>query len=122
MLAYYASRVLAATTFDLLDLSGSLTDAFGTVIAATKLKLAVVSVSAPDGAKKLRVGPQGQSNVIPGPWGGVGATVYKEVTHWSLVAWEPVAGFSVVGGTSDIFPIYNPTASPVTYSVLLAGL
>jgi hypothetical protein len=48
--AYYASRTLAGTTYDLLDLSGSLTDGLGNTISATKLKLATVAT----GEKRMR--------------------------------------------------------------------
>ena len=120
--AYYASRPLAGTTYDLLDLSGSLTDGLGNTISATKLKLAVIAVASPDGTKKLRVGPQNQSNAAQLHWGGTGATVYKEVAYWDVIAYEKVAGYTVTAATADIFPIYNPTGSSITYSILMAGV
>lgn len=118
---YYAERTLAATTFDLLDLSGSLTDGLGNTITATKLKFALVAIESPDGTKAVRVGPQNQTNAAQLHWGGTGATVYKTVTHWDLVVWEPVAGYTVTAATADIFPVYNPGGSAVTYHILLAG-
>jgi hypothetical protein len=101
-------------------LSGSLTDGLGNVISATKLKLLILSVSSPDGTKAIRVGPRGVSNTIQGPWGGTGATVYTDVTHWHVL-YEPVAGWTVTAGTGDILGLYNPGAGSVTYSILLAG-
>lgn len=119
--AYYASRTVATVTADNLDLSGSLTDGLGNTISATKLKLLVVAVSSPDGTKTIRVGPRGVANTLQGPWGGTGATVYTDVTTWHVL-YEPVAGWNVVGGSSDILGIYNPSASSVTYSILMAGV
>lgn len=112
---------LNATTFSNLDLAGTLTDGVGNTITATKLKLAVVALDSPDGSKALRVGPQNQSNVAQLGWGGTGATVYQTVTHhWWL--YEPVAGYTITAGTGDVFPLYNPGGSAVTFSILLAGV
>lgn len=119
---YCAKRTLAATTFDLIDLAGSLSDGIGNTLTFTKLKLALVAIVAPDGAKSLRVGPQNQSNTFQGEWGGGGATVYEAVTHWKPVVYEPVAGYTVTASTGDILPIYNPGASSLDYWLLLAGV
>lgn len=117
---YCAQRALAATTFDLLDMAGSLTNLGGT-ITFTKIKYLRVEIVSPDGTKVLRVGPQNQSNPVPLGWGGTGATVYREVYYaeeWNM----PYAGFTVTAGTGDILPIYNPGATSVTYAILIAGL
>ena len=118
---YYASRTVAATTADNLDLSGSLTDGLGNTISATKLKLAVIAIASPDGAKSLRIGPRGVSNTAQLNFGGVAATDYQTVTHWWWL-YEPVAGYTITAATADIFGVYNPGAGSVTYSVLLAGV
>lgn len=117
--AYYASRSVAGTTADNLDLSGSLTDGLGNTISATKLKVAVVAISSPDGTKALRVGPRAVSNA--GLFGFGDASDYQTVTHFWLL-YEPVAGYTVTAGTGDLFCVYNPTGSSITYSVLLAGV
>ncbi len=118
---YYASRTVSATTADNLDLSGSLTDGLGNTISATKLKLLVVAVSAPDGTKTIRVGPRGVANTFQGPWGGTGATVYTDVTRWG-VWYEPTAGWTITNSTADILGLFNPSAGSVTYSILMAGV
>lgn len=117
--AYYASRALAGTTADNLDLSGSLTDGLGNTITATKLKLAVISISSPDGTKNLRVGPRGVANAMLAGFGD--ASDYSSVTHW-WVYYEPVTGATVTAGTGDMFCIYNPTGSSITYSIMMAGV
>lgn len=119
---YIASRALAATTFDLLDLAGGLSDGLGNTLTFTSLKLAVLAILTPNGTKVLRVGPQAQSNPFLGAWGGTGATVYKGFTHWDMPVYDPVAGYAVTAGTGDILPIYNPTGSSITYTILLAGV
>lgn len=120
---YVAKRTLAATTYDLMDLAGSLADGLGNTITFTYVKLALLAVVSPTGLIKVRAGPQGQANPWIGPWtGGVGATVYKDVPRWDLVAYEPVTGYAVTAGTGDIFPIYNPGAASLDYWVVLAGI
>lgn len=122
--AYAFSRTLTATTMDSIDLAGSLSDGVGNTITFTSIKLAIVAIVTPTGGtKKLRVGPQNQTNALSSNWGSlVVATVYKEFTHWDTVIYEPVAGYTVTAGTADIFPIYNPSASSITYELLLAGV
>lgn len=121
-LACVTRRTLTATTYDNLDLAGGLSDNLGNTLTFTKIKLAILALATPDGTANLRVGPQAQSNVMQGPWGGTGATVYKTVYHSDIIWRELVAGFTVTAGTGDIFPIYNPTGSSVIYTLLLAGL
>lgn len=119
--AYYASRTVNATTADNLDLSGSLTDGLGNTISATKLKLLVIGIASPDGTKTLRVGPRGVANTFQGPWGGTASTDYVSVTTWHVI-YEPVAGYTITGGTGDVLGIYNSSAGSLTYSILLAGV
>lgn len=120
---YIAKRTLAATTYDLLDLAGALNDGLNNTITFTFVKLALIAVVSPTGLIKVRVGPQGQANPWPGPWtGGVGATVYKDVPRWDLLAYEPSTGYAVTAGTGDILPVYNPGAAALDYWIILAGI
>lgn len=116
---YYASRTLAATTGETFDLRGSLTDAFGSTINATFLKLAVVAISDPNGTKELRVGPRGVTNAVLAGFGD--ASDYQTVRDW-WIQHDGVTGYAVTAGTADLFPVYNPSAGSVTYSILLAGV
>jgi hypothetical protein len=118
---YTAQRTVTATTADNLDLAGSLTDLNGSAITFTKIKLILIAIVSPDGTKTLRVGPRGVSNTYQGAFGGTGATVYKDFTHWDVVEYEPVTGRTVTAGTGDILGIYNPSASSVTYEIIIAG-
>jgi len=119
---YCNSRSVNPTSYDLVDLAGSLTDGVGNTITFTKIKLALLAIVSPDGTKLLRVGPQAQSNPFLGGWGGTGSTVYKAVYDWDLTNYEPVSGLTVTASTGDIFPVYNPGGSAVSYFLLLAGV
>lgn len=118
---YLARRTLAATTYDLLDLAGGLSDYKGNAITLTTLKRALVKVVSADGSKRLRVGPQNQANAAQLGWGGTGATVYADV-YDVLDLRHPWAGWAVTAGTGDVFPVYNPTAGSIDYAVWLLGV
>ena len=120
-LYFEQGRSLAATTYDNFDLYGGLTDAFGTTINAASLKLAIVAIDTPDGTARLQVGPQSQTNAAQLGWGGTGATAYQTVYDWWKVSNMSAAGWAITAGTADVFPVYNPTAGSISYSILLAG-
>lgn len=119
---YAAQRTLAAGANDDLDLAGSLNNDFDAALVFTAIKLLLVSIVAPDGVKKLRVGPQGVANAFPGKWGGVTALFYDEVYNFNAIINHPWAGYPVTAGTGDILRINNPGAGAVTYNILIAGL
>jgi len=118
---HLSRRTLATVTYDLIDLAGGLTDLDGAAITFTAIKRILVVMTAPDGTASLRIGPQNQSNPWAGPWGGTGATVYETIV-WRKELLHPYAGWTVTAGTGDIFPIYNPGASSVTYCLWIMGL
>lgn len=118
---YLARRALAGTTFDLLDLAGGLTDYAGASLTFSAVKRCLVAVVSPDGTKKLRVGPQDQSNAWQGWFGGTGATVYEEVFH-TTDRKHPYAGWTVTGGSADVLAVYNPGATSVTYAIWIIGV
>ena len=118
---YAGIRTLAATTYDLLDLYGGLTDPFGATINFTAIRRVLIALSAPDGTASLRVGPQNQTHAFPGPFlGGVGATVYETILD--ELDWKnPFAGWAVANGSTDILAIYNPGATSVQYGIWIVG-
>lgn len=119
---WHDERTLAATTNDDLDIRGGTASAFGDlVLSFAKVKLVVININTPTSAKYLRVGPQGVANAFQGWHGGVAAGNYDEFYH-SFVMFSPYAGWPVTAGTGDILRIYNPTASSITYQILLAGV
>jgi hypothetical protein len=120
---YIAQRTVAAAADDNLGLNGGgLLSPVGDVIAFTKVKLILVAIEAPDGTKKLNVGPNGVANAAPLSFGGVAAGAYKVVTNWEVIALEPVAGYTITPATSFLLPIHNPGTGSVTYDVLVLGI
>lgn len=119
---YHARRTLAATTYDDLDLAGGLTGPTGAALTFTAVKYVRLDVVSADGSKKLRVGPQGRSNAGQLWWGGTGATVYQDVYYTFEQRLPTAGGWAVTAGTGDIFPVYNPTGSSITYSLWVMGL
>lgn len=120
--SFCQQRTCTAGGNDNLDLAGSLTNDFGEPFVLSKVKLLLVSIVSPDGVKALRVGPNGVANAWQGPFGGVAAGVYKTVTQWDPLVYEPVAGITVTPGTGDLLVIANPGGANVTYNILIAGL
>jgi hypothetical protein len=118
---HLSTRTVGATSFDLIDLAGGLTDHKGAAVTLTKLKRFYLAVVDPSSAKSLRVGPQNQANAGQFGWGGTGATVYQTVyTDWD--DYEPYAGWTVTAGSGDVYPVYNPGASPVSYVLFVLGV
>jgi hypothetical protein len=119
---WFQQRTITAGLNDDLDLAGSLANDFDAGIVFTAIKLLLVSIVAPDGTKRLKVGPQGVANAFPGKWGGVTALFYDEIYNFNAVINHPWAGYPVTAGTADILRINNPTAGAVTYNILIAGV
>ena len=116
---YLARRALAATTFDNINLTSGLS-ALGTTQAFTALKAVLVQIIDPDGTKKLRVGPQGQTNANL-LWFQAVTTNFWEETYTYILKERPVTGWSVAAASTDIFSIYNPGATSITYALWLLG-
>lgn len=117
---WHDERTLTTTSTDSLDLAGGLTNGLGVTVTFTKIKLAIIAIDAPDGTKKLRVGPNNTANAWQGWFGGVGANVYEEVLDW-VVHLDFRTGWTVTAGTGDLLIINNPSAGSVTYRILLVG-
>jgi len=116
---YLAQRVLAGTTFDNIDLTAGLTT-LGVVQAFTALKRVWIAIVSPDGAKKLRVGPQNQThaNIL---WFQAVTANFWEETYTNIKKDRPVTGWAVAAGSTDVLSIYNPGATSVTYALWVMG-
>ncbi len=115
---YVAQRTLTAGSSDDLDLSGSLTNAFGASIA-TKIKALLVSIVSPAGVKKLQVGPGASSNPVVSflPV----ATSYIEFFDFLLVG-NVWGGWTVTAATGDILRIKNSSAVTLSYNIWIPTL
>lgn len=116
---HLARRTLAGTTFDNLNLTSGLT-CFGVTQVFTKLKRVVVAIIDPDGTKKLRIGPQGQTNANQLWFQAVTANFWEE-TYNVVVKDRPVTGWTVTAATTDVLSIYNPGGSSLEYAIWLLG-
>jgi hypothetical protein len=122
---YQAQRTVAATSYDLLNLSSAsstLVNGLGQPLQLTDVKWVLIVINNHDGTKKLQVGPQGQSDAWPAWFEAVTANFYDTV-YWTLFkACDMGTGVGpAVTGTTNILPVYNPTANPITYSIFIGG-
>lgn len=118
-------RTLAATTYDLLNLDHAtlgLKNPLGIPVQFQIINLFMLVILNHDGIKKLQIGPQGQSNAWPAWFQAVTANFY-DTEFWSLCKFNDlVNGIGPqVTGTTNILPVYNPTASPITYGLFIVG-
>lgn len=118
----YAAQVTVPAGGNLdLDLSGGLTNFRGATITFTKVKLAVFAVVAPDGTKKVWVGPQGVTNAAQLWFKGAGADAAEEVFRHAQHV-HPDAGWTVTAGTGDKLRLANPGGADVLVDVLMVGV
>lgn len=120
---YLASRTLAGTTYDSLTLWNSLKDFEGNPINLTLVKRVQMTLAVPAGNNPLYIGPQNQTHAWGSantPWpGGVGATVYDSVV-WDWRTTNPW-GWAVASSPASVLPVYNPNATPQTYTIWIFG-
>lgn len=116
---YLAQRTLAGTTYDDLNLTSGLST-LGVTQAFTALKRVHVSIVAPDGTKRLRIGPQGRSNANT-LWFQAATTNFWEETYTYILKDRPVTGWAVTAASTDVLSVYNPTGSSITYAIWLLG-
>lgn len=116
---YLARRTLAGTTYDDLNLTTGLA-ALGVTQAFTKLRQVFVAIVDPDGTKRLRIGPQGRSNAAT-LWFQDKTTNFWVETYTHFDMQRPITGWTITATTADIFPIYNPGATSLTYAIWLMG-
>lgn len=120
--AYWATRTLAASASETLDLAGSLTDPFGVTITFARLKLLVVSAAAAN-TNTVLVGGAAANAV---------ATLFSAVNDVAVVrpgatlAWiagsADTTGYAITAGTADVLQVANSGAgTPVTYSIIAIG-
>ena len=115
---YRSYRTLTAGANETLDLSGSLTNFHGDVVAFTGVKSLTIAIVAPDGTKKLTVG-NAASNSFQGP---LSASSTQDV-HYDM-EWKnwSAAGYAVANGSTDNLKIANPGASSVIFCIAVIGI
>jgi hypothetical protein len=112
-IAFSDHRTLASATSENLDLSGSLTDAFGQLIAAVHVKAIEIHADEAN-TTNLTVGASG-ANAFQGPFADVtDGLVIKPGGR--LVIADPV-GWPVVAATGDILKVANAAGAAASYTV-----
>lgn len=117
-LFYSATRTLAASGTEDLDLAGVLTNAFGATFTASEL-MAIVVEAATGNTNNVVVGGA-SSNAFLGPFGAAAHTL--AVKPGQYVALIDNQGWAVTAGTGDLLKIANSSSgTPVTYTITVIG-
>lgn len=114
-------RALAASASENLDLAGSLTDAFGNLLALTKVKALVIIASAAN-TNDVLVG--GHATAAASSFFGDATDVVKVKPGGMFVLTAPDAnGYAITATTADLLKIANSGAGTgVTYDIILIGV
>jgi hypothetical protein len=112
-------RTLAASATENLDLSGVLTDAFGSVLSFARIKALIVQANDAN-VNDVHVGvgaANGLVTLFPT------ASSHVKVKPGGLFVWvAPGAGILVTAGTGDLLVVTNSAAgTSVTYKVIVVG-
>lgn len=114
-------RTLAASTAEDLDLSGTLTDAFGATIAFTKVKAICVKAAAAN-TNDVEVGGQATNGFSTIFSDASDVVLVKPGGMFALIA-PDANGYAVTAGTGDLLQITNGGAgTSVTYDVVIVGV
>lgn len=113
-------RTLTASSEDLLDLAGVLTDAFGATITFARIKaLMVLGAAANPG--QLIVGAATTNGVV-GPFGAASHSVRVPPGGLFLIATPDLVAYPITAGTADILRVSNSSASAsATYDITIVG-
>lgn len=117
---YSGRRTLAASANESLDLSGGLTNAFGTTLTFTKVK-ALVIVAATGNTNDVIVGGAASNGFIS--WVGAADDTVKVKPGGMFVISAPTAaGLPVTAATADLLKVANSAGgSSVTYDIIVIG-
>ena len=117
-LMYTATRTLAASATEDLDLAGVLTDAFGATFTATEV-MAIVVEAATGNTNNVVIGGAA-SNAFLGPFGEAAHTL--AIKPGQYIALTDVQGWAVTAGTGDLLKVANSSSgTAVTYTITVIG-
>lgn len=119
---YYATRTLAPSTAEQLDLAGVLEDIYGNTLTFTSVyALAVKNIGTV--ASRIIYGPYssngwGTNSLVGAASGRISANINSGFN----LHYNP-AGYTVTAGTADIFEVENVSASnAANYRILIVGI
>jgi hypothetical protein len=114
-IAFMDMRALAASTSENLDLSGVLTDAFGQVISAAKVK--AIEIENPEASlSTLTVGAAG-TNAFNGPFSA--GTYSIDLKPGDKAVFVSRTGWTVTAATGDLLKVANGAGASVNYLIKL---
>jgi len=118
-LLFSDQRTITASSNEDLDLSGSLTDVYGTTLAFVKVK--VIAIYAASGnTNNVQVGPAA-SNGFLGPFADASDQI-DIAPGGTMLLTAPSAGWTVTASTGDLLNIANSGAGTgVTYDIVIIG-
>jgi len=119
-LIWHAQRTLAASTSEDLDLSGTLTDAFGAVVAFARVKAIIVSSAAANGAL-IQVGGAATNQFVN--WVADASDMIQiRAGGFMMLAAPDATAYAVTAATGDLLTINNTDgAAAATYDIYIIG-
>jgi hypothetical protein len=116
---YDAYRTLSASATEDVDLSGSLTNAFGESIVFTAVKgIYIENTSAVD---VLSVGGSG-SNALASLFGATNDIIKIRPGGMFLICAPDATGYAVTASTADLLHIANGAGGSTTYRIIIVGI
>ena len=116
---YSATRTVAASANDDIDLAGVLTDILGLAPLTFLTVKAIVIRAADANVSNLSVGPA-PANGFLGPFNAAADRVTVRPGGAFVIA-APQTGFTVTAGTGDILRVANGAGGSATYTIEITG-
>lgn len=117
---YAATRTLALSTGEDLDLAGTLTDSFGAVITFARIK-AMIFRAAATNVNNVIIGNAASNGFISWVGSATDKLTLRPGGTFALIAPDATA-YAVTAATADLLHVLNGGAgTPVTYDVVLIG-
>lgn len=118
---FSATRTLAASATEDLDLAGVLLDAFGDTVTIDKVKALIVT-AAPGNTNNVLVG--GAASAQASPWFGdvTDKVVVRPGGLFAVVA-PDATGYDITATSADLLKIANSSSgTPVTYTIVILAV
>lgn len=117
---WHDQRTLAASTSEDLDLSGSLTDSFGTTVALARVKAIIVAAASANGGL-IQVGGASSNQFINWVANSSDIIQVRAGGFFMMVAPDATA-YAVTAGTGDLLKIANTDGvDSATYDIYIIG-
>lgn len=119
---WHATRTLAGSTHDDLDLTALARTLFGASlsISLARVKALLVINTSTTAGETLRVGGAA-ANAFAAPFNDVSASIVEVGPDSALLLTNKKDGWPVTNGSSDVLRVANPNATSVTYKIAILG-